>query len=90
MTALKIITQAHSATRDPLQDSVNCLNFWNFCSGQTKHEIGFVQVIFENNGSLILFRFFMFIPVNSKVHNHRNITFDMKEGYYKYSGFLIG
>lgn len=55
VTALKIITQPYSVTRDPLQDSVNCINFWDFCSEQTKHEIGFVQVIFENNGSLILF-----------------------------------
>ena len=90
VTALKIITQPYSVTRDPLQDSVNCINFWDFCSEQTKHEIGFLQVIFENNGSLILFRFFTFIPVNSKLHNHRNITFDMKEGYYECSGFLIG
>lgn len=82
VTALKIITQPYSVTRDPLQDSVNFVNFWDFCSEQTKHEIGFLQVIFENNGSLILFRFFTFIPVNSKLHNHRNITFDMKEGYY--------
>lgn len=55
VTALKIITQPYSVTKDPSQDSANCINFWDFCSEQTKHEIGFVQVIFENNGSLILF-----------------------------------
>ena len=77
-------------TRDPVQDSVNCINFWDFCSEQTKHEIGFVQVIFENNGPLILFRFFTFIPMNSKLYNYRNVTFDMKEGYYECSGSLIG